>query len=105
MDKYYQRIKNEGDKVSTLMTNHIHEWESETSVLPDGTLLIPMKWSIELIEDDDLMVCVECGSHKVQDQMWVNINTGIPDDSLEDEEKYCLRCTDHVEVVNKRYYE
>lgn len=65
----------------------------------------------ELIElgetEETILVCKECGSLEVDSKMWVNINSGIPTDVIDDdsiENNYCNSCEEHREIISLKTY-
>lgn len=54
------------------------------------------------------LVCEECGSDEVQQKVWMNPNNSSEYEHIEttdDEDNWCKKCNNHVQLVYEKDYE
>ena len=57
------------------------------------------------IEQETDFVCGHCGSDKIQERAWVDINTKEYEGSCDDEEVYCPDCTEFTCMVTRKEWD
>ena len=77
------------------------------------TLTKQMKKDIRKLNEHDLVVCDACGSDKVTEKIWVDVNSYISIDGdayykyntdVDDEQYWCEKCYDMAHLVHISEY-
>ena len=50
--------------------------------------------------DEEIAVCGECGSPRLEKKVWVDYNTNEISDDISETEVYCETCEEHINVLN-----
>ncbi len=80
-----------------------------TSIQIEGLLEI-LKWfhesGIQIVDEEEILVCNECGSTDVQEQAWVEVNTkvyvGFNGDDRDD--RWCEECEEHNRLCSMKEF-
>ena len=77
------------------------------------TLTKQMKKDIRKLNEHDLVVCDACGSDKVTEKIWVDVNSYISIDGdayykyntdVDDEQSWCEKCYDMTKPIHITEY-
>lgn len=85
-------------------------FEQSVSSIPIEGLLEILKWfkesGIPVVDEEEILVCNECGSTDVQEQAWVDANTksyiGFNGDDRDD--RWCEECDGHNLLCNMKKF-
>ena len=94
LSKFLEFVNNED--------NHT-EGELGNSCIDVKTLIetfTPKTKGMETLNKKEIYVCPLCNSDNVQGKFWVNLNTMVVEDCVEDEDDFCDDCQNHIRATN-----
>ena len=65
-----------------------------------STDLVTIKTLRQLMSDEEILVCEECGSPRLERKVWVDCNTDEIYDDVPETEVYCSTCERHINVLS-----